>query len=106
MTDHVEGSGSALKSGSDPALEMRTDASKTTTKAGGSKLDRGSAAWALYEGARDPYVIIVVIYVFAPYFATAVVGDPVKGQTPRRQHRHDLWPVHCPDRTVPRRLHR
>jgi UMF1 family MFS transporter len=46
-----------------------------------AKLDLGAASWALYEGARDPYVILIVIYVFYPYFATAVVGDPVKGQT-------------------------
>jgi len=47
---------------------------------GSARLDRGAAAWSLYQGARDPYVNLVVIYVFFPYFATAVVGDPVKGQ--------------------------
>ena len=45
-----------------------------------ARLDRGAVSWSLYEGARDPYVIIVVIYVFAPYFATSVVGDAVRGQ--------------------------
>ena len=44
----------------------------------GSVRPRG--AWALYQGARDPYVILITIYVFAPYFATVVVGDPVRGQ--------------------------
>ena len=34
----------------------------------------------MFQGVRDPYVILVVIYVFAPYFATVVVGDPVRGQ--------------------------
>ncbi|QXQ08638.1 MFS transporter [Sphingosinicellaceae bacterium] len=34
----------------------------------------------MFQGARDPYVILVTIYVFAPYFATVVVGDPVRGQ--------------------------
>lgn len=37
-------------------------------------------AWALFEGVRVPYVILVTIYVFMPYFATVVVGDPVLGQ--------------------------
>ncbi len=41
----------------------------------------GAMSWSLYEVARNPYVILIVIYVFYPYFATAVVGDPVKGHT-------------------------
>jgi len=45
-----------------------------------ARLGPAAWAWALYQGARDPYVILVTIYVFAPYFATVVVGDPVEGQ--------------------------
>lgn len=37
-------------------------------------------AWAIYEGGRTPYVILVMIYVFTPYVVTSMVGDPVKGQ--------------------------
>ncbi|TFU03637.1 MFS transporter [Polymorphobacter arshaanensis] len=37
-------------------------------------------SWALFQGARDPYVILITIYIFTPYFVTTVVGDPVKGQ--------------------------
>ncbi len=44
------------------------------------KLSAGGIAWALFEAARIPLVILVTIYVFTPYFATVVVGDPVKGQ--------------------------
>jgi UMF1 family MFS transporter len=40
----------------------------------------GQFSWALFEGARDPYVLLVTIYLFAPYFARFVVGDPVEGQ--------------------------
>ncbi|MGA2952063.1 MAG: MFS transporter [Caulobacteraceae bacterium] len=29
---------------------------------------------------RDPYVILVTIYIFMPYVAATVVGDPVRGQ--------------------------
>ena len=32
------------------------------------------------RSARIPYVLLVTIYLFAPYFTTTVVGDPVKGQ--------------------------
>jgi MFS transporter, UMF1 family len=41
---------------------------------------RGQISWALVEFARSPYVGLVFIFIFAPYFATTVVGDPVRGQ--------------------------
>jgi UMF1 family MFS transporter len=40
----------------------------------------GQISWATYEGARNPYVLLVTIYLFAPYFTRFVVGDPVRGQ--------------------------
>ena len=43
-------------------------------------LSRGALAWALYEGARNPFVVLVTIYVFMPYFSSVVVGDPIRGQ--------------------------
>jgi UMF1 family MFS transporter len=45
-----------------------------------TSLSRGAVAWSLFEGTRNPYYILVVIYVFAPYFATGMVGDPARGQ--------------------------
>jgi len=42
---------------------------------------RGYVSWALGQGARDPYFILVVIYIFYPYFSNTVVGDPVEGQS-------------------------
>ena len=47
---------------------------------GDAKLSLGAACWSLFEGARDPYVILITIYIFMPYVAATVVGDPVKGQ--------------------------
>jgi UMF1 family MFS transporter len=41
---------------------------------------RGQLSWTLFEWARAPYVTLVAMYVFAPYFTTVVVGDPVRGQ--------------------------
>lgn len=38
-------------------------------------------SWALFEWARNPYVILCTIYVLGPYIATVVIGDPVRGQT-------------------------
>lgn len=40
----------------------------------------GSVSWALYEWARNPYVTVCGVYVFVPYVATQVIGDPVRGQ--------------------------
>ena len=41
----------------------------------------GYVSWAFGQGARDPYYILVVIYIFYPYFSNTVVGDPVQGQS-------------------------
>ncbi len=40
----------------------------------------GQISWALFECARIPYVLLVTIYLFGPYFTRYVVGDPVEGQ--------------------------
>ena len=40
----------------------------------------GQISWAVFEWARNPYVLLVTIYLFAPYFSRTVVGDPVRGQ--------------------------
>ena len=37
-------------------------------------------AWALAQAVRDPYIILINIYIFAPWFVRVVVGDPVAGQ--------------------------
>ncbi|MGV8997675.1 MAG: MFS transporter [Parvibaculaceae bacterium] len=42
---------------------------------------KGQISWTFFQWARDPYVIVVTIYIFAPYFSNFVVGDPVRGQT-------------------------
>ena len=50
------------------------------TLMGDGKLSRGGAAWSLFEGARNPYVMLVTIYIYMPYVASVMVGDPVRGQ--------------------------
>ena len=52
--------------------------SLTGTKAAGPL---GYHSWALFEWARNPYVILVTIYIFAPYFTTMVAPNPVEGQS-------------------------
>lgn len=46
---------------------------------------RGQLSWALFEFARSPYLSLIYIFVFGPYFATTVIGDPVRGQ--------ELWSI-------------
>jgi len=49
-----------------------------------AKLPLGALSWAWFEGARDPYVILIIIYIFMPYVASVMVGyphgDPTRGQ--------------------------
>ncbi|WP_369025048.1 MFS transporter [Qipengyuania sp. RANM35] len=40
----------------------------------GGALGKTGFAWALFEWARNPYYILVVIYIFAPYFARDIIG--------------------------------
>lgn len=44
------------------------------------RLDRGGVAWSIFEGGRDPFVILITIYIFMPYVASSMIGDPVRGQ--------------------------
>lgn len=62
-----------------PALT--TPAASTPAHLGPARLGPAAWAWALYQGVRDPYVILINIYVFFPYFAVFVVGDAVRGQS-------------------------
>lgn len=46
----------------------------------GGAFSRKGIGWAIFEWARNPYYNVIVIYVFAAYFSTVLVGDGVKGQ--------------------------
>jgi MFS transporter, UMF1 family len=45
-----------------------------------AKIDGSGLSWAIFEGGRNPYVILCTIYILAPYIATTVFTDPVQGQ--------------------------
>jgi UMF1 family MFS transporter len=57
------------------------DATAGTASASAAGIDRSGWSWAIFEWARNPYIILCIIYVLGPYIATTVVGDPVQGQT-------------------------
>lgn len=46
-----------------------------------ARIDRGAWSWALFEWARNPWVLLGTIYVFQPYLSNFVIGDPVRGQS-------------------------
>ena len=72
-----------LDEGLDPAMLAAADGAGPAMllrDRGLRGLSLGAFSWSLYEGVRDPYVVMVVIYLFQPYFATVVVGNAVKGQ--------------------------
>jgi len=65
-----------------PSVAIDQPANGDLTFAGGTPASvRGRIAWTFYEFAGGPYFVVVQIFVFASYFANAVViGDPVNGQ--------------------------
>src|SRR5260370_42567988 len=40
----------------------------------------GRVSWVFFEWARNPYVLVITVYVYATYFTRDIVGDPVRGQ--------------------------
>jgi UMF1 family MFS transporter len=40
-------------------------------------MDKTGFAWAVFEWARNPYYILIVIYIFAPYFARDIMGADI-----------------------------
>ncbi len=40
----------------------------------------GLLCWALFEWARNPYILIITVYIYSTYFTREIVGDPVRGQ--------------------------
>jgi UMF1 family MFS transporter len=65
-----------------PSLRTRLTTAVEEPSASGGRCASplGQWAWASFEGARNPHVLLITIYIFAPYFYMHLVGDPVKGQ--------------------------
>lgn len=59
---------------------MVSEAVTAAAAVAGEPTARSRWAWALFQGVRDPYIILITIYIFVPYLVTSVVGDPVRGQ--------------------------
>jgi UMF1 family MFS transporter len=46
----------------------------TSSQSQSGVFGKGGLAWAIFEGARNPYYNLIVIYIFAPYFAAVLAG--------------------------------
>ena len=46
----------------------------------GGVMQPAGLSWAVFEFARNPYFMLIVTYVFAPYFAVNMVGNDAQGQ--------------------------
>ena len=46
----------------------------------GAKSLIGQIGWLMLDSSRSPYSALVALFVFAPYFTTVVIRDPVEGQ--------------------------
>ncbi|MAB13303.1 MFS transporter [Parvibaculum sp.] len=84
MVDFAKEAGLAVEAGAQGAESFSAGAdhdghplSATGDRAADKK---GQVSWAVFEWARNPYVLLITIYIFSPYFTNVVVGDPVKGQ--------------------------
>ena len=62
------------------STEPAADVPMSAVLGGDARLNRGGISWAVFEGGRDPYVILMTIYIFMPYVSASMVGDPVRGQ--------------------------
>ncbi|MGE0152635.1 MAG: MFS transporter [Reyranellaceae bacterium] len=41
---------------------------------------RARLSWAFFDWANQPFFTVITTFIFVPYFASTMVGDPVKGQ--------------------------
>ncbi len=40
----------------------------------------GRFSWAMFKWANQPVFTVITTFIFAPYFTSAVVGDPIQGK--------------------------
>src|SRR5215469_13082567 len=68
-------------------MAQATSAGQIAATGGEAAIDRprsasalGQLSWALFDGGRGPYSVLVNTFVFSAYFSTVVFADPVRGQ--------------------------
>src|SRR5215469_16961383 len=68
-------------------MAQATSAGQIAATGGEAAIDRatptsaiGQLSWALFDGGRGPYSVLVNTFVFSAYFSTVVFADAVRGQ--------------------------
>ena len=41
---------------------------------------RARLSWAMFDWANQPYFTVITTFIFAPYFTSKFIGDPIQGQ--------------------------
>lgn len=57
---------------------MVMGAAESSSRPAASKAARFS--WAMFDWANQPFFTVITTFIFAPYFAAQMVGDPIEGQ--------------------------
>lgn len=70
QTSHVDDQGPTPN---DPDAELGTGDKRAPNSA--------LASWVLFDWAAQPFYTLILTFLFAPYFANYVVGNPVQGQS-------------------------
>ena len=84
----------SLEAGVESVSDVAVEAPPSPAPRPSQRLGIGGVSWAVFEGGRDPYVILITIYIFMPYLVASVIGDPVKGQeTVSRWSQYSGWAV-------------
>lgn len=58
---------------------------------GGGRSGLGAFSWALFEGARTPFIPLVTIYIFAPYVVATFIGGDRPGAALQGQEIISRW---------------
>jgi len=61
-------------------MGMRETTLESETGSGAQASRPAIVSWLLFDWATQPFYTLVLTFLFAPYFASAVVSDPVQGQ--------------------------
>lgn len=62
-----------------PARVAEVAEAEAHPQATGGPFGTKGLAWAIFEGARNPYYNMIVIYIFAPYYADVIIGSGANG---------------------------
>ena len=70
---------------------MASEQTPSASREGTERSGLGAFSWALFEGARTPFVPLVTIYIFAPYVVATFIGGNRPGASLQGQEIISRW---------------